>query len=360
MPTSASPPARKGFDYDSLDAETTQFVQQQTGEIRVLMKRTAQSIIEVGQKLIEVKEKLGHGRFGDWLEAEFEWGEWTASKFMQVAIQFQFVKFTDLRIAPSALYVLAAPSTPKAARSEALARAEAGEPITYTAAKVIKQKYASASTKTKPKPEPELELEPEPELAELELKPEPASAPTSLKELEIVAIHRQAPAPVLEEASRSVNTRAAQTLPVPQSSQPIVAPDVPGIWWQLGGRHLLYCGEPNSPDFLARIPEEVQLLLAFPPTLDWQPTIRSWTRLIIKYFPKGKDSRLFEEALEANLLLCSDIGDTVVSCFLPSLEILSIINRLERRGIFVEPDSRRVNAVISDWKRAGMKAERLS
>lgn len=78
MPGSASPSSRKVFDYASLDAGTSQFVQQQTGEIRVLMKRTAQGIIEVGQKLIEVKEKLGHGRFGEWLEAEFAWSDFTA------------------------------------------------------------------------------------------------------------------------------------------------------------------------------------------------------------------------------------------------------------------------------------------
>ena len=81
MPTSASPPTRKGFDYDSLDAETTQFVQQQTGEIRVLMKRTAQSIIEIGSRLVDVKARLGHGRFLDWLASEFEWSWQTAKRF---------------------------------------------------------------------------------------------------------------------------------------------------------------------------------------------------------------------------------------------------------------------------------------
>lgn len=88
MPTSARPEAQKVFDYTSLDAETSQFVQQQTGEIRVLMKRTAQGIVGIGHKLIEVKKKLGHGRFGEWLEAEFDWSWDTAGNFMRVAQRF--------------------------------------------------------------------------------------------------------------------------------------------------------------------------------------------------------------------------------------------------------------------------------
>ena len=114
MPTSASPEAQKVFDYTSLDTETSQFVQQQTGEIRTLMRRTAQGIVEVGQKLVEVKQKLGHGRFLDWLEAEFEWTHETARRFMTVAQQFgqspHIVEF-----APTALYILADPSLPEAA-----------------------------------------------------------------------------------------------------------------------------------------------------------------------------------------------------------------------------------------------------
>ena len=46
----ASPKAWKKFDYTALDVSTSQFVQQQTGEIRGLMKRTVESIFEIGQR----------------------------------------------------------------------------------------------------------------------------------------------------------------------------------------------------------------------------------------------------------------------------------------------------------------------
>lgn len=351
MPARASPKAQKGFDYTGLDIETSQFVQQQTGEIRTLMKRTAQGIVEIGCRLIDVKECLGHGKFGAWLLAEFEWTDRTARQFMRVAEEFKSANFADLPFAPSALYLLSAPSTPKAAKEEALARAESGEPITYTTAKAIKQKYAIPSATPKSKPELEPVLQPQP-------TPTAAALPQSGAKLEIVALHRQIQPDALSEPTPPSTTAPQILLP----SQLVHAPEKPGSWWQLGGRHLMYCGDLNSSEFLARVKEEkVSLLFAFPPSPDWQPTIRTRTHLItMEYLPQGKELRLFEDALEANLLLYSDIGDVVVSCFLPSPEILSIVNRLDRRALFAERDSMRVKAIISDWKKAGLKAERLS
>jgi len=349
MLTSASSPTRKEFNYASLDAETSQFVQQQTGEIRVLMKRTAQGIVEIGQKLISVKEKLGHGRFGDWLEAEFDWGKSTANRFMNVALNFPNLEKLE-NFAPSALYLLSEASTPVGVREEAIARAEAGEPITYTAAKKIKQKYAKPPTK--------LQVEPEPASQPQML---PAPAPQSGSKLEIVSIRSQSQAKALEEAIRVIVPQAAQMPLAPQPSQPVYAPEQPGVWWRLGGRHLLYLGDSNSREFLRRITEEVQLLLAFPPAPGWQPAIQAVTRIVsAQYLPQGKSLAQLDEFLESAILFHSRLEDLVVSCFLPEPEILSIINRLDRRGLLAEPDYMRFDAVVSDWKRVGLKAERLS
>lgn len=142
-----SPPITKeqNFDYRNLDTETRIVVQQRTSEIKVLIKRNAQDVFDIGQKLIEVKEKLGHGNFGPWLMSEFEWSIPAAARFMQVADRFKFIKLINLEIAASALYLLAAPSTPEEARAEALQLASEGETITYTKASGITSKH-------KPKP----------------------------------------------------------------------------------------------------------------------------------------------------------------------------------------------------------------
>lgn len=132
------------FDYDALDSDARMVVQQRTTEIRALMRRAAQDIIDIGTKLIEVKARLGHGQFGAWLRAEFEWSVPTAARMMQVAERFGDNYQID-NFAPSALYLLAAPSTPEPARLEALERATNGESITHAAAKEIVAAHRSAA-----------------------------------------------------------------------------------------------------------------------------------------------------------------------------------------------------------------------
>lgn len=145
------------FDYQALDAETRIVVQQRTSEIKALMKRAAQDILDIGQKLIEVKARIGHGHFGAWLAAEFDWSQDTANNFIRVAQRFSDIpKISEF--APSALYLLAAPSTPEPARLEALERAEAGEAISYSTAREIvaehRQVAPPAATDTVLVPDP--------------------------------------------------------------------------------------------------------------------------------------------------------------------------------------------------------------
>jgi hypothetical protein len=153
LPEQLSNPESQDFDYAALDAETRIAVKQRTCEIKSLMRRTAQDIIDIGQKLTEVKAQLGHGYFRSWLKTEFAWGIWTATKYMQVADKFKCVKFTHLDIAPSALYELAAPSTSEVARQEAIERANQGEKITYSKAKMIKAEVNARQRKRVTKPQ---------------------------------------------------------------------------------------------------------------------------------------------------------------------------------------------------------------
>ena len=125
------------FDYSSLDANVRSVVQQRTSEIKNLMRRTVRDVIEIGQKLTDVKSELGHGNFLKWLQMEFEWQERSARNFMRVSEVFKTANFADLDIAPSALYLLAAPSIPEQVRHKVLSLADRGETITYTKAKSI-------------------------------------------------------------------------------------------------------------------------------------------------------------------------------------------------------------------------------
>lgn len=113
-----------------VEADDKQFSAREAEEIKQLLRRAARDIATIGQKLSAVKARLKHGKWGEWLRREFDWDERTAQRFMAVGERFKNDNLSDLDTAPSALYLLAAPSTPEAVGSDILARARAGEKIT--------------------------------------------------------------------------------------------------------------------------------------------------------------------------------------------------------------------------------------
>jgi hypothetical protein len=96
--------------------------------IRVLGKRLVADAIEIGRRLSECKELLGHGSWLPWLEREFQWSERHARNFMQMhELSLKSANIADLDLPLTAFYLLAAPSTSEAVRNDVLARADAGE-----------------------------------------------------------------------------------------------------------------------------------------------------------------------------------------------------------------------------------------
>lgn len=51
-------------------------------------QQTAQNIIEIGKRLIKIKEKLPHGEWGNFLKEKVDFTERTAQRFMRVANEF--------------------------------------------------------------------------------------------------------------------------------------------------------------------------------------------------------------------------------------------------------------------------------
>ena len=134
----------ESFKYANLDEHTRNIIWQYTSEIKDLMRLTAENIISIGQKLTQVKLQLGHGSFQQWLKSEFEWSEQTARQFMQVYRWSETIEnrnFVFSQLGTSALYLLAAPSTPPEAREEVLDLVGGGEKVNYTRAKNIISRY---------------------------------------------------------------------------------------------------------------------------------------------------------------------------------------------------------------------------
>ena len=115
-------------------------------KIRFLGKRTVADLLEIGRLLDEVKHSgLGRAGFLQWIDHEFGWSEDTAERYIALhKLRRQLPQVADVSIPVSALYLLAAPSTPMQAVEEAVAKAEAGE---RTSVVEIKSTIAEAKAK---------------------------------------------------------------------------------------------------------------------------------------------------------------------------------------------------------------------
>jgi protein gp37 len=148
------------FDYQLLDPDVAEFVR---GKAVAIARRAAREVVATGLDLIEVKRRLGHGKFQDWIQSEFSWSALTARRFMWVAEAFgqneQIVRF-----APSALYALAAKSVPEDARKRAIEMAESGRFIRHSDALEIIESIAEEQADDTPDYEGESQEVPDPEV----------------------------------------------------------------------------------------------------------------------------------------------------------------------------------------------------
>lgn len=146
MPETEIEVSRPEFDYSAIDAEDRKVIRRRTNEIRERLERTRDDVHQIGQRLIDVKKRLDHGQFQEWLAAEFEWSERTARSLMAVADAFAADEVQG--IAPSALYALSSPSVPEAARKEATKIAARGGHVTHAMAREIIDDHKPRVAKT--------------------------------------------------------------------------------------------------------------------------------------------------------------------------------------------------------------------
>jgi hypothetical protein len=148
----------------SRDTVFNQTLAEHAAAIHQLGRRLIADVVEIGHRLTEAKKVAGHGNWLPWLHSEFGWIERTALNFMRVyelSKQTNPKTFSNLNLSVSALYLLAAPSTPTEARDEIIDRAEAGETVPVGKVKrIIKdsKSCARSSSKTdKSKPQPQVD-----------------------------------------------------------------------------------------------------------------------------------------------------------------------------------------------------------
>ena len=133
-----------GFDYADLLPQDAAAARDAVVRIRLRTTGMIQHIIEVGQDLIDVKKRIGHGKFLKWMDAEFKMTERTAQRFMAVAEKFGAKYDIVSDLSPTVLYELAAPSTPDETIDEIVEQARAGKRVTVAEVKKLKKDIKAA------------------------------------------------------------------------------------------------------------------------------------------------------------------------------------------------------------------------
>ena len=112
--------SQRRFDYGQIPAGHRERVVRAAEVIREASEAAVDSIVRIGRELAEVKKRLGHGQFTEWIAAEFELSERMAQNYMNVARTYgdeAKAKRVSL-FGPSVIYLLAAPSTPDEVREQ--------------------------------------------------------------------------------------------------------------------------------------------------------------------------------------------------------------------------------------------------
>lgn len=351
------------FNYASLDEETSKFVLERTREIKKLAKRAVEDIINIGLYLIEIKDKLGHGNFYNWLNVEFnEISKGHAATLMRTAVRFKSTNFSDLNILPSALYELSANNVSDEAVEEVLIRARKGEKISYATAKAVKVRYQNDNRKTSEEENKTDNSQKEPEndgdrVVTQQLKEVKTTEDRSAKiNPPPLLLNSEQQASLKKSSSQFKNQPQIEILKVRQNI-------VKNSFWQLGKNHHLFCGEPKNPIFLHQLPGDLALSIGLPPNNnpDLIPAIKAKAKYIFSYDYDDMDLSGIEEMLTIAIDLSVGENNKIVFCYLSHLRALQLAVDMLCRCYVAEPDLNKCEAIIELWrKKASVKRLKLN
>ncbi|WP_167315907.1 DUF3102 domain-containing protein [Brucella microti] len=132
------------FSYAALSRDDEVSAKEDAAIIKAHMKSAAESIIAVGLALKRQKERLPHGMFLPWIEAEFRMTDRTALNFIRVAEHYNGKSETISDLNATALYELAAPSTPQSVREQVEELIVDGQKVTVADVKRLKTEAKAA------------------------------------------------------------------------------------------------------------------------------------------------------------------------------------------------------------------------
>jgi|GEM_PF-6228367 len=320
-----------GFDYSSLDEGNTNEIRQRADKIKFTLKRTAKDLVDIGRYISEVKDLLPHGYFIPWVEAEIGLSLTSASRFMRVYDTFKKTDLTGVKFIPTAMYILAK-GTSAEGIEEVFSLAEKGETITVDLAKSIKKKYPSKKNRAKT-------------AASEDLSSSQAKTDLALP-LDRPVVPQSAP--LAGEESRS-KEKIVKVIPLKRN-------------W-LVSDHQLVCCDPNSKEFIDRLPAQVDLVLSYPQSKDWHFNYTNYVtsntffcslkpaadessselvyaKDVVNYhLQMKKNLSTFKLKYSKDLILDNtDDRSVVVVCFIPHPQILVLLDKLGCQVYIADPD----------------------
>lgn len=132
-------PAAVRFDYTTVAPELAALARKAADRFR---GRVRAAYLDTGRDLIEIKEAMGHGKFGTWIKAELGLTPRTAEHCMNAARFLADKSETLSHLPPTVIYALAAPSAPAAVVEQVVAAAGTGAALPV---EEIKAKLAEAA-----------------------------------------------------------------------------------------------------------------------------------------------------------------------------------------------------------------------
>jgi hypothetical protein len=292
------------FEYYTLDETTQVFIREKTQNIKILVANTLADMMSIGQHMLEVKGKLGHGQFLSWLALEFggHFSYPTANRYMSLHEKFNthdLEKLSEIKI--SALYNLA--RLPADFIGEVMDDIQSGNTdVTVEDSKKLLSKYKQQKKLRNSIPGIKI---------------------TGISENSTVANESQ-----IVKVDATTNSFAqGQILKVIQAQR----------IWNLD-KHSVFALDPNSKEFINKLPQKVSLCLSFPPISNWQCPFDCTTQTI--FFSKHDDIENMEllKIVDQAVSISTDRSDIVVVCYIPHPGILSVIHDLECQAIIAEPN----------------------
>ncbi|MEM8829559.1 MAG: DUF3102 domain-containing protein [Cyanobacteria bacterium P01_G01_bin.19] len=300
------------FNYQDLHPQQRSEIEQATAAIRERLRKAAQDIWEIGRMLSEVQSQLQRGQFDDWIKSEFDWSRRTAYKFISVYKRFDnSINLEEVNIATSALYLLAAESTPEEVREEFIQKAQEGQKVTHQQVLRVVKKAKAESTKNPHEP---LQIENQ------------KSEPQFQKE---IALINSVEKPLTYPSSDTNSTTQPKLI-------------MESGWYQFPSNHHLFCGDTALPEFTNHIPYST-LAIAIT-TDDWAHDWLIEKAKTVVVFPESEYDR---QKLTGLIVMFSAAGEKIIFPWLPNSEMMAIAHQLGRQVYAGDMDVTKCQAAIN-------------